>query len=523
MCIRDSTYGGTINIHSNKMHHLISANNVTSGIYGIGTLTGQPGTIVNIYNNFLGGDFQHTGTGIPASVDVISFQDNIPQANVYHNTIVLNNINKPTAPRLTGIRWGGTANVNIENNIVINENDAATAYALYNGGGTFTSNYNDLYVSGATANIGFSGVSRQSFQTWQDSTGQDANSVNVSAPFTAALDFHIPDGTLTPLESAGTPIALVTTDIDGQVRNLSNPDIGADEFAGLLQINGPSNLTAVADTFAVLLNWTDNSTNELGFYIERKDGDSLSVNPFAVIDTVGIGVVSYNDLGRTPNTTYTYRVQAYNLLGVSPYSNVVTATTIIPVELTSFAANVSDKEISVMWSTATELNNRGFELERKLDGIWEKVTFIEGRGTTTEKSDYSYSDKFKYDGFQGTVQYRLKQIDFDGTSTYSKAISVEVDFTPKEYTLYQNYPNPFNPSTTIKFALPFDSNVRITVYNLLGEQVEVIFDQVKEVGYHNVSWNASSLASGVYIYTIDAKSVDGLKNFNSVKKMMLVK
>ncbi len=518
-----NTYGGTINIHSNKMHHLISANNVTSGIYGIGTLTGQPGTIVNIYNNFLGGDFQHTGTGIPASVDVISFQDNIPQANVYHNTIVLNNINKPTAPRLTGIRWGGTANVNIENNIVINENDAATAYALYNGGGTFTSNYNDLYVSGATANIGFSGVARQSFQTWQDSTGQDVNSVNVTAPFTAALDFHIPDGTLTPLESAGTPIALVTTDIDGQVRNLSNPDIGADEFAGLLQINGPSNLTAVADTFAVLLNWTDNSTNELGFYIERKDGDTSSVNPFAVIDTVGTGVVSYNDLGRTPNTTYTYRVQAYNLLGVSPYSNVVTATTIIPVELTSFAANVSDKEISVMWSTATELNNRGFELERKLDGIWEKVTFIEGRGTTTEKSDYSYSDKFKYDGFQGTVQYRLKQIDFDGTSTYSKAISVEVDFTPKEYTLYQNYPNPFNPSTTIKFALPFDSNVRITVYNLLGEQVEVIFDQVKEVGYHNVSWNASNLASGVYIYTIDAKSVDGLKNFNSVKKMMLVK
>jgi hypothetical protein len=291
----------------------------------------------------------------------------------------------------------------------------------------------------------------------------------------------------------------------------------------LLQINGPSNLTAVADTFAVLLNWTDNSTNELGFYIERKDGDTSSVDPFVVIDTVATGVVSYNDLGRTPNTTYTYRVQAYNLLGVSPYSNVVTATTIIPVELTSFMANVSDKEISVMWSTATELNNRGFELERKLDGEWEKVTYIEGRGTTTEKSDYSYSDKFKYDGFQGTVQYRLKQIDFDGTSTYSKAISVEVDFTPKEYTLYQNYPNPFNPSTTIKFALPFDSNVRITIYNLLGEQVDVIFDQVKEVGYHNVSWNAGDLASGVYIYTIDAKSVDGLKNFNSVKKMMLVK
>ncbi|MFZ1280731.1 MAG: T9SS type A sorting domain-containing protein, partial [Ignavibacteriaceae bacterium] len=223
-------------------------------------------------------------------------------------------------------------------------------------------------------------------------------------------------------------------------------------------------------------------------------------------------------------TTYTYRVKAYSGTGESLYSNEATTTTIIPVELTSFAASVgTDNQISVVWSTATELNNSGFNLERKLDSEWQKVAFIEGKGTTTEKTEYSFVDKFKYESFQGTIQYRLKQIDFDGTSSYSKVASVEVDFTPKEYTLFQNYPNPFNPSTTIKFALPFDSNVRIAVYNLIGEQVEVIFDQVKEVGYHNISWNASSLASGVYIYTIEAKSLDGLQKFNSVKKMMLVK
>ena len=107
--------------------------------------------------------------------------------------------------------------------------------------------------------------------------------------------------------------------------------------------------------------------------------------------------------------------------------------------------------------------------------------------------------------------------------TYSKVISVELDFTPKEYTLYQNYPNPFNPSTTIKFALPFENSVRIVIYNLLGEQVEVLFDDVKEVGYHNVNWNAGQLASGIYLYTIEAKSLDGVKNYSSVKKMMLVK
>ncbi len=294
-------------------------------------------------------------------------------------------------------------------------------------------------------------------------------------------------------------------------------------FDQLQAPTAPSNLTAVADTFAILLNWDDNSAYELGFKIERKNGDSLSTDPFVEIDSVGTDVTSYNDLGRTPNTTYTYRVRAYNQIGYSPYSNEVTATTIIPVELSSFTANVNDQEVVVTWTTATELNNRGFELERKLDGKWEKLTFIEGKGTRTEETGYSYTDKFSYTSYQGTAQYRLKQIDYDGTISYSNVISVELDFTPKEYALYQNYPNPFNPVTTIKFALPFESSVRMVIYNLLGEQVEVLFNDVKEAGYHDIYWNAKQLASGIYLYTIEANSLDGTKNFTSVKKMVLIK
>ena len=518
-----------INIYNNKFV-LISTANATTGTYGIAAI--EPGSrgIYNIYNNMITGFTTTTSTTNPNCIlNGIRVTSALPKVNLYFNTIYMNNLS--ITPGTGTVMYAGIYMTNgtvvAKNNIVQSDESDFPNYAIYRSGtnGTLQSDYNNFYCSDTTN--GFVGywntAATKTLANWQTASGLDANSLNVLAPFASASDLHIPDGTITLLESAGTPIALVTTDIDGQPRNLSNPDIGADEFAGLLLINAPSNLTAVADTFAVLLSWTDNSTNELGFYIERKNGDTLSVDPYVVIDTVGADAVSYNDLGRTPNTTYTYRVQAFNLLGVSPYSNEVTATTIIPVELTSFAASLVDREISVVWSTATELNNSGFELERKLDADWQKVVFIEGRGTTTEKSDYSYTDKFKYDGFEGTVQYRLKQIDFDGTITYSNVISVDVDFTPKEYTLYQNYPNPFNPSTTIKFALPFDSNVRIAVYNLLGEQVEVIFDQVKEVGYHNVSWNASDLASGVYIYTIDAKSIDGSKNFTSVKKMMLLK
>jgi hypothetical protein len=285
----------------------------------------------------------------------------------------------------------------------------------------------------------------------------------------------------------------------------------------------PSNLTAVADTFAILLNWDDNSATELGFKIERKNGDSLSVDPFVEIDSVGANVTSYNDLGRTPNTTYTYRVRAFNQLGFSLYSNEVTATTIIPVELTSFAANISESEVLISWTTATELNNKGFDLERKLDGEWQKLAFIEGMGTKLEETKYSYNDKFSYTSYQGTAQYRLKQIDYNGTISYSNVISVELDFTPKEYALYQNYPNPFNPATLIKFALPFESSVKILVYNLLGEKVDILFEGTKEAGYHDINWNAGKLASGIYLYTIEANSLDGTKNFSSVKKMMLMK
>src|SRR5690606_33198000 len=105
---------------------------------------------------------------------------------------------------------------------------------------------------------------------------------------------------------------------------------------------------------------------------------------------------------------------------------------------------------------ATEINNSGFEIQRKLDDGWEKVGFVEGKGTTTELTEYSYNDKYDYVAFTGTASYRLKQVDFDGTFAYSNIVEVDVDFTPKDYALYQNYPNPFNPSTTIKYALPFD-------------------------------------------------------------------
>lgn len=194
---------------------------------------------------------------------------------------------------------------------------------------------------------------------------------------------------------------------------------------------------------------------------------------------------------------------------------------IIPVELTSFTASVQGNEITLNWSTATELNNQGFEIQKKsLNGEFEKIAFIAGFGTTSEPKSYSYKD---INSLSGKVVYRLKQIDFDGSFEYSNSIEVDFGLTPKDYALYQNYPNPFNPSTSIKFALPSTSDVRIEIFNMLGESIGILSDGIKEAGYHTLSWNAPNVASGIYFYSIQAKSLEGNKDFNSVKKMLLVK
>jgi len=88
---------------------------------------------------------------------------------------------------------------------------------------------------------------------------------------------------------------------------------------------------------------------------------------------------------------------------------------------------------------------------------------------------------------------------------------------PKEFVLMQNYPNPFNPVTNIRFGLPVASDVRVEIYNILGQRVLTLLDEHKPAGYHVVQFNATKFGSGLYFYRIKAD------NFNQVKKMFLVK
>lgn len=208
-----------------------------------------------------------------------------------------------------------------------------------------------------------------------------------------------------------------------------------------------------------------------------------------------------------------------------PSNNIVLKTATLsvipplPVELTSFAASIVNNSVILDWVTATELNNYGFELERKVGsfqsavGNYEKIGFVSGNGTCSSPKNYSYEDNIVA---SGKYSYRLKQIDNDGTFEYSNIVEVDLG-SPKRYELEQNYPNPFNPVTTIRFTILEAGNVKLKIYDLLGQEVKTLVNEYREAGAYTINFDASNLNSGIYLYKIEANE------FIQTRKMTLVK
>ncbi len=169
----------------------------------------------------------------------------------------------------------------------------------------------------------------------------------------------------------------------------------------------------------------------------------------------------------------------------------------VPVELTSFTGKRSGDMVNLGWSTATEMNNRGFEVQRSVNGSdWSVTGFIDGAGTKASSTEYNFSERIS---FTGTIQYRLKQIDFDGTHRFYGPVDIESD-NLLSYELMQNYPNPFNPETVIRFSTATDGNVAITVFDILGNKVCTLVNGFMKAGSHQVSFKPEGLTSGIYFY-----------------------
>ena len=263
------------------------------------------------------------------------------------------------------------------------------------------------------------------------------------------------------------------------------------------------------------LNWASGSQNEV-----------LSVT-FSTTGT-GPALVSLQNPPAEVNGDWYFEAEYADLTDTGTPFYASTTEVSLPVTLTSFTGRVAQSGSGVLleWATASEVNNYGYTVQRKLEqeGTFVDLAdaFVAGNGTTIEAQEYSFMDNTVPGA--GKYEYRLKQQDLNGAVQYSQAVLVNVSLTavaeaaPREFQLMQNYPNPFNPTTMVKFSVPATGQASMKVYNMVGQEVVTLFDGVAEAGrYYAVPFNAADLASGVYFYRlVTEKKTD-------VRRMMLVK
>jgi hypothetical protein len=190
-----------------------------------------------------------------------------------------------------------------------------------------------------------------------------------------------------------------------------------------------------------------------------------------------------------------------------------------PVEFGTFQSSWSpaDGSITLTWTTNSESNNYGFEVERSMESGWEKIGFVKGKGTTSNINAYQLIDKINENEKNiSSIQYRIKQIDNDGAFSYSSVTTVQIT-NPIKISLFQNYPNPFNPSTTISFSLPVTNRVSLKIYDIRGKQIAELLDGRLNAGTHTIQWQAKNLPSGIYYYILKSGS------YSETRRMILLK
>jgi hypothetical protein len=433
-------------------------------------------------------------------------------------------ITKGNANQVSGDYYLGGGMYNYQGSPTINNCRFISNYGV-NGGGVYGTNssstFNNCIFSSNSANGYGGGV----FCDYSPTTFNNCTfSLNSVSTYGGAIALY--DGTPTTVNNCifwgnttgtyGKQIAL---------RNNSTITLNYSCYSdgtGDIYIEGGSTFTA-----------TNNNITSNPQFVNAAGGD---YRVLGTSDCVDAGNDSYNTqpydirgsaysrkLDGTSGATGTIDMGAFEYkVGIDP----------LPVELTSFTAVAKGRGVELAWSTATEVNNHGFEIERRASGglhleggahlAWEKIGFIEGHGTTNAPQSYTFVDG----NATGTLLYRLKQIDRDGSFEYSNQVEVTVA-APAEFALMQNHPNPFNPATSINYTLPASGFVTLKVYDMLGKEVATLVNGMQDAGVHIVKFSAgggsafggdaSQLPSGIYFYTLRTNT------FSATKKMLLVK
>lgn len=402
--------------------------------------------------------------------------------------------------------------INDYNNPAVFYTARQKVYKSTNNGGSWTAISNNINGSSAVSELAVSPTDPSLLYcstgaTLFKSTDGGSNWVNSSA--------GLPNRTITSIyvQPTDSHIAFVTCSGYGTDKVF----ISTNQGAGWNSISG---------------NLPDSPVNDIYIYT----GDASHPNTYFV--ATDIGVFMTNDGGQNwielanglPNTvilhldysdsTHMLRAGTHGRGVYETYINLAT-----PVELTSFKANIQkENKVLLTWSTSTETNNKGFEIERKLkNNNWILAGFVQGNGTTTEQHTYNFTDDISSLKYDGRILYRLKQIDFNGTFKYSNTAYADVNYLPDDVQLFQNYPNPFNPTTTITYAIPYEANVKLIIYNSIGQKIAELVNETQNEGYHQVWWNANQFSSGLYLYVLEVKGVNGQSLIQQTKKLILMK
>jgi hypothetical protein len=281
----------------------------------------------------------------------------------------------------------------------------------------------------------------------------------------------------------------------------------------------------------------DNSGITSGIYTVGLEGQGFNVGGTSILNYQALRVIkrlaagnNWQVLGTHMNGTGTNSDPTALRTGLSGFSQFTFGGNTadnpfagpLPVELTSFSSSVKDRNVNLFWTTSSEQNNSGFQIERTVSNTnnnnWINVGFVKGKNNSNTLNHYSYSDEKLQ---TGKYQYRLKQVDFNGNFKYYELNNIVEIGVPSKFNLSQNYPNPFNPTTKIDYDLPSDSKVSIKVYDIMGREIMSLVNASQTAGNYTVQLNATNIASGVYFYRLIASS-NGTDNVIT-KKMNVIK
>jgi len=287
-------------------------------------------------------------------------------------------------------------------------------------------------------------------------------------------------------------------------------------------LDGSASITlGIPPIIVVDLTWDDNSSAEDGFVIERKTENG----GFEILDSVVANEESYTDWNLADSVTYTYRIAAFNTNNFSAYSNEFTVTTPVRIAApTNLVATAnSPNQVTVTWQD-NDLQEDGYKIERKtgLGGIYSIIDSVSTNITLYIDSNVNPNTIYYYRAFAYIAYVNSFYSNEDSANT-AAPINARNDLIPGEYFISQNYPNPFNPSTVIKYSIPEESNLRITIYNSLGKEIGILVDDTLQTGFYSEEWNADGFSSGVYYAKMNAESLVSDKIFTNVIKMLFLK